>query len=912
MRIDDLRCNGLVNPLGLKDETVEFGWKLYSEIHDTKQSAWQIFVKETGTNEIVWDSGKVLSEQQFGIHYEGSSLCSNKLYEWSVITWDNKDGNAVSHTAFFSIGLKTCEWKAKWIGCQKKNLDSEEKMASKEEMVEAFLAMVSGKEQSFKPDRTLLPCFIYRRLINLNPGKKLKAAFLSITAHGLYDCKINGGDVTDAKLTPGFTAYDDYLEFQTYDVTRLLKEQKNVISVVLADGWYRGKFGILGYGNNYGTELAFLSQLDLQYEDGTNEIIGSDQAFKYDKSSYIYSDLLIGEKQDAGIDMEAYYQADFDDSTWCNADSKDYGYDNLQGISDEPVRCTEIRTPNAVILSPKGETIVDFGQVLVGVVRLQVVGERGTVIKLEHSEVLDKDGNFINNVSGFNRDQTDYFVLSGSGQEVFEPKFTVHGFRYVKITGCPVILEASQVHAIVLGSDLEETGSFECSDTRLNQLQSNIRWSQKGNMLSIPTDCPQRERAGWTGDILVYAKTAAFNQNVKQFLSKWLKNMEKEQFSDGLIPVVIPYPLGYNAMQKEAFGTDTSAGWGDAAVIVPWVIYQSYGDKRILEECFDMILRWMKYVEHDAASNMPELEGEITTEWRERQKYLWNTGFHFGDWCYPSCKNEKGQTDMFRSAYTTKLHVATAMYANSADIMSQICGVLGKHELQKYYKKLNIKIRDAFSEEYVRADGSIEGAVQGIYVLAIAMKMADETKLYKMADYLSQMIVTNGNKLDTGFLSIEYLMDVLTAYGHKEIACKLLYQDNCPSWLYEIKNGATTIWETWNAILEDGTPTDNSYNHYAFGCIGDWMYRNLLGLQLLEPGYKKFLFKPDLSFGLHWAKGTFKSAYGLVRCEWKLDGKQGEIHLEVPVGSSAIVEIGDWNKCVGSGRYTWNFETVSK
>lgn len=910
MKITKLRCSGLNNPLGLKWGKLEFSWILQSQNQNVRQQSCRLIVNDAEDGSIIWDTGVVETASQSCCFSPEEKLQSGKRYAWHVLAWDNRGENAVSGTASFTMGLKRGEWLAQWIGCQEKDLDETVKMADKKEMTAAFLAMVSGEENAFIPDRKLNPCHIYRKVFRCGQQAP-QTSFLSVTAHGLYRVQINGTDVTDTRLNPGFTAYDSYLEYQTYEVGGLLKAGENVITAVLADGWYRGKYGILGYGNNYGTELALLLQLDIDYGDGRRETVISDMDFRYHQSAYLYSDLLIGEKQDGRMDRNEFASPEFDDSAWERAAVKNGSFDVLQGISAEPVRCTDVMEAKEILLSPKGETIVDFGQVMVGVVRIEAEGSEGDTIRLEHSEVLDKQGNFTNNVSGYNRDQTDYFICSGKGTEIFEPEFTFHGFRYVKVTGYPGILSPEKIKAVVLGSDLEETGEFLCSDTRLNQLQSNIRWSQRGNMLSIPTDCPQRERAGWTGDILVYAKTAAYNQNVKQFLRKWLKNMEKEQFSDGLIPIIVPYPIAYSAMQKEAFGTETSAGWGDAAVIVPWVLYSCYGDREILEESFEMMVKWMQYVEADASSHMPELQGLVTEERRERQKYLWNTGFHFGDWCYPSCKNDRGETDMFRSAYTTKEYAATAMYAYSTDVMSRVCAVLGKTEQQNHYQILNEKIRKAFSDEYVNGDGTIGGVVQGVYVLALAMKMAEGEKLKNMAARLAEMIAANDDRLDTGFLSIEHLLDVLTEYGYQDIARRLLYQERCPSWLYEINSGATTIWETWNAVLEDGTPTDNSFNHYAFGCVGDWMYRNLLGIKRVKPGYEEFLIKPDFSYGLVWAKGAYQSRYGRIECQWHLDGNQGELAVTVPVGTRAVMEAGEERMEVGSGSYIMKFQLTA-
>ncbi len=909
LEILEVRCCGLMNPLGIGEDPLQFSWKLSSDQKNTVQQSFRVWILDARKKTAVWDSGLTESPRQRVTACGTKELASNKRYICRVEVTDNHGNRAKKESGYFTIAIRQEEWRAKWIGCRSEDLDENIKMASKAEMVQAFLNMVSGSEAGVRADRQLDTCNLYRKDFVLD--EMPEQAYLSITAHGVYEAYINGKPVTDTKLNPGFTAYEKYLEFQTYDITPLLREGQNVFTVVLADGWYKGKYGILGYGNNYGVELAVLAQMELQYEDGTKQVIATDSSFRYRKTGYVYSDLLIGEKQDGRISLEEMHCPAYDDmyhaGVWKYAKEKEYGTENLTGICCEPVRCTEVREPLAILTTPKGETVVDMGQNMVGYVRLAVEGEKGSELKLEYSEVLDKEGNFTNNITGINRDQTDYYILNGQGEEIFEPHFTFHGFRYVKITGYPGELTPEKVSGIVLGTDLEKSGDFRCSDPLLNQLQSNIRWSQRGNMLSIPTDCPQRERAGWTGDILIYARTAAFNQNVLQFLKKWLRNMEKEQFADGLIPIVVPYPLAYSAMQKEAFGSETSAGWGDAAVVVPWVLYEAYGDRTILEEFFTMMKKWMDFVEKQAAELKEDLPEDMPQERRERQKYLWNAQFHYGDWCYPSCKNEKGETDMFRSAHNTKEYAATAMYANSADVMRQVCEVLGKPELASHYKELNGKIREAFAAEYIREDGSIEGAVQGIYVLALAMKLGNETQLVRMAERLTEMIEANGCRLDTGFLSIQYLLDVLCGYGKTELAKKLLYQDQCPSWLYEVKNGATTIWETWNAILEDGTRTDNSYNHYALGCVGDWMYRNLLGIRSLESGCRRVEICPQFCYGLTGAEGYYDSIYGPILCKWEWKDGKGKLHTELPVGVQAVIRLPGIEETVGSGMYEYTF-----
>lgn len=419
------------------------------------------------------------------------------------------------------------------------------------------------------------------------------------------------------------------------------------------------------------------------------------------------------------------------------------------------------------------------------------------------------------------------------------------------------------------------TSEFETSNPLLNQLQSNILWSQKGNILSIPTDCPQRERAGWTGDAWVYGETCCYNQNMYLFFRHWLKEVRLEQFDNGLIPVVVPYSKAYEELQVPAFGTHTSAGWGDVIVALPWYLYQAYGDIEILKENFEAMHRWMKYVENEA------------------EDYLWDKGFHFGDWLYPSCKDENQKTDMHKSAMTTKEYVATAIYAYSTLLFSKVCDILGQHQLSEYYGGLNKQIRKAFDEKYVDNEGRIKDDFQGVYVMALAMDMVSESKKSLMAAHLIELIKKNGDRLDTGFMSIKFLMDVLKSNGYKETAKKILYQEKCPSWLYEVKMGATTIWETWDAISPDGTVNTTSYNHYAFGCIGDWMYRNLIGINKKSPGYKEVLIKPDFDFDLDYASGAYESLYGKISVKWTKKGKARNVSIDIPVNTTGYFEAED-------------------
>ena len=533
---------------------------------------------------------------------------------------------------------------------------------------------------------------------------------------------VNGEAPDDQLLAPGFTKYEDYLEYQVYDVTGLLYGGENCICVTLADGWYKGKFGILGLGESYGDELAFLLELELTYADDTKQRILSDDSFLYTQSPWCYADLLIGCRYDARLEMNrgplpaasGLEQADAvpamaagggqaDMRPWRAARIVDFPYTPLKPPCTQPVRPVMELASSEVLTSPKGETIIDFGQNLVGVIRVRVSGTAGTVLKLEHSEVLNKDGTFENFVDGFNRDQTDYYILKGDFEEIWQPQFTFHGFRYVKVSGYPGEVKKEDFTAVIIGSDCRISNEFHTSNEQLNRLQENIMWSQRGNLLSIPTDCPQRERAGWTGDVWVYGETCCVNQDCRTFFKKWLRNLRLEQFDSGLVPIVIPYIRAYEALQEKSFGTHTSAGWGDVIVAMPWYLYEIYGDRQVLEENFAAMEKWMAYVTREAESGIKlknevnlkngttrngdvdgNLGGDSHCHVLERQKYLWNTNFHFGDWLYPGCRTKSGEADMFASANTTKEHVATAIYAHSTNLMAKICGVLGKQERSRY------------------------------------------------------------------------------------------------------------------------------------------------------------------------------------------------------------------------------------
>jgi len=869
--VANLRIESQINPCGIDVRTPGFSWTLSSPRRGVVQSAYRIVAALadqpwTDATKYVWDTGVVASGQSVHIPYQGQALESRRRYQWKVKVWDTRGVESDwSHTALWEMALlDRMDWKARWIEPDQEPAIAEDPI----DMMDMFRGKYNDTPDNverLKPPQYLRKCF--------ELSSEFQQARAYVTAHGIYRLEINGRRVGDREFAPEYTSYHDYLQYQTYDVTDFLVPGENAVGVVLADGWFAGRISITGDSCQYGNRLGLLLQLEIELPDGSRQTIVSDGQFKSSTGPLLYSDLVIGEKYDARLEITGWSNVNFDDSCWRNVTETECGFDNLVASYGEPVRAVERFPAKEIIHTSVGETVVDIGQVIAGRIRVTLRGAAGTEVTLEHSEVLDERGNFMRNINGRNKDQKDVYILRGGGDESYEPQFTFHGFRYVKISGYDGLLNVTDVTAVVISSDLRLTGSFECSDSRINRLQQNIVWSQKANFLSIPTDCPQRERAGWTGDIQVFAPTACFNMDVQAFLTRWLRNLAIEQTEDGQVPNIVPWDRT-SRMRDEASGNLSSAGWGDACVIVPWTLYQAYGDKRVLIENYDTMVKWVDYVIKSAGPT-----------------YLWNTGFHFGDWLTPSLtlSLDGKNVNMMNSAILTKELVATCFYAYSTELMAAISDELGKRSEAVRYRELNTKVRQAFAEQYLQPDGRLQAHFQGIYVLALRFKMVPETRIEAVFGQLIRLIEENGNKLDTGFMSVPFLMDVLCVNGRKDLAYKLLFQTECPSWLYEVENGATTIWESWAAILPDGRVNRVSYNHYAFGCIGDWMYRKIAGLGHLEPGYKTIRIEPDLDCGLTYAKAAYDCLYGTVSTHWTRNGNRWSLEVRIPPNTEALV-----------------------
>lgn len=832
VKVQHLLTENLENPVGIDIQQPRFSWQILSEQRSVLQTAYEIKLSSGKKNE--WSSGKVLSDQSVQVPYKGNRLQSGTKYNWQVRVWDNKGKvSAWSAPAAFQMALLNKEdWKAKWIGV------------------------------GFAEDSVNRPAQYFRKEFSAN--KKIKSATAFITAHGIYEAEINGKRVGDLYLTPGWTSYNKRLQYQVYDVTNLLNSGTNAIGVAIGNGWYRG---FLAWENNkdvYGKTLGLLLQLQIDYTDGTTENIISDNSWKSSTGPVLYTEIYHGETYDARAAKKGWSTPAYNDADWSGVKEQNHSFANLIATYNEPVKKHETFKPVKIFKTPKGEQVIDFGQNLVGWVIVKAKGKAGDKIIIQHAEVLDKTGNFyIDNLRAAKA--TAQYVLN-SEEDVFEPSFTFYGFRYIKVEGFSAELNPEDFTAVALYSAMKPSGEFTSSNALINQLQHNIQWGQRGNFLDVPTDCPQRdERLGWTGDAQAFSRTAAFNFGVNNFFSKWLKDVAADQIN-GSVPFVVPNVLGA--------GSAGSAGWADAATIIPWNMYLAYGDKKILEDQYESMKAWVGFMEQNSSN------------------YLWNKGFHFGDWLFyrPFDDNDG------RSAVTDKYLIAQCFFVHSTELVIKAAKVLGKTDDIAKYTRLQKNTKDAFVKEYLTPNGRLVSGTQTAYVLALNFDMLPEPLRAQAAEKLVDNIRSYGNHLTTGFLGTPYLCHVLSRYGYTDIAYTLLMQETYPSWLYPVKMGATTIWERWDGIKPDSTfqtPGMNSFNHYAYGAIGDWMYRVVAGLDTDEdnPGYKKIKIKPHIGGGLTHAAATLNTYYGKLHSGWKLDNGKLILEIEIPVNTTAIVFI---------------------
>ncbi len=845
LSVKSLESEYKTNPLGIDAARPRLFWKIGASQRGTVQSAYQIHAAEraedlSDAKNLLWDSGKVKSDRSVHVTYGGPALASRQRVWWQVRVWDNH-GNVSqwSEPAWWEMGLlKTDAWQADWI------------------------------EPNLKEDTNASnPCPMLRKEFRLNGPIKRARAY--VTCRGLYRMELNGRVVGDELFTPGWTAYLHRLQYQTYDVTELLKNGTNCVGAILGDGWYRGRLVWQDRRNLYGKKLALLLQIEVEYRDGRREIVSTDGSWKASTGPILKSDIYDGELYDARLEIDDWSTPGLDDEKWAAVTVADHDKGLLVAPAGVPVKAMEEIEPVKIIETPEGETVVDMGQNMVGWVRLRVQGPEGTHIKLRHAEVLDAEGNFYTENLRTAK-QTVEYTLRGKGEEVYEPHFTFQGFRYVAVEGWPGKLSLDDLTGVVICSDIEPFGNFECSNPLINQLQHNIQWGQKGNFLDVPTDCPQRdERLGWTGDAQVFARTACFNADVAAFYTKWLADLAADQQPSGAVPHVIPNVLSLGARQ----GASAAAGWADAAVVVPWTVYMCYGDEGILEQQYDSMKAWVDYMAK-----------------RSGDSYFWNTDATFGDWlAFNTTRSD------YPGATTDKDLVCQAYFARSTELLQRTAQVLGKKADAEKYGRLLEKIKKVFQDEFVTPNARLASNTQTAYSLALAFGLLPEAKQERAAQRLADD-VDRFKHITTGFLGASLVCPVLGEYGHFEQAFMLLNRKEYPSWLYPVTKGATTVWERWDGLKPDGTFQDkgmNSFNHYAYGAIGDWLYRVIAGLDIDErdPGYKHILIRPHPGGGLTHAKARHNSLYGAIESGWRVEGGQMKVNIEIPPNTTATVRL---------------------
>ncbi len=830
--VSDLKCEHRQDPAGIDVRQPRLSWKVKGDGNSILQTAYSLRVATDprfSASRTIWQSGKIMSDESVLQPYTGPELKSGTKYYWQVRIWDNKGrASKWSETASWETGLFSAdEWKAKWIEVE----DDTNRMAP---------APHFRKEFSIK--------------------KPVQRATLYVTAHGLYEVTINGRKAGDQEMTPGWTSYGKRLQYQVYDVTDLVEKGNNAVGAVVGDGWYRGSLAWEDNWGIYGKRLGLLLQLRVVHTDGSETFVVTDESWRVNNDPGIrMNDLYDGFVFDATKKLTGFNLPGYNDSGWKKVISASHPY-NLVASEGNPVRKIEEIKPLRIFRSPKGSLLVDMGQNMVGWVRLKVSGPRGTVITLRHAEVLDKYGEFYTENL---RDADAKFTvtLAGTGEEIFEPKFTFMGFRFVEVNGFPGTLTSDNISGIVVHSDMTRTGTFESSDPLLNQLQHNIIWGQKGNFLDVPTDCPQRdERLGWTGDAQAFCRTASFNYDVAAFFTKWLKDVMLDQKPGGEVPDVIPDVL--NA--QDATSAQPSAGWGDVAVIAPWTMYTVYGDRRLLETQYPGMKAWVDYIRNKAGDDL-----------------IWRGGSKYGDWLfYHPPVNNHSEPD----GYTDHDFIATAFYAYSASLLAKAAKELGNNEDADYYSGLFTRIKDVFINEYVTPAGRVGTNSQTSYVLALMFNLLPEELRPKAAGFLVEDIKSRRNHLSTGFLGTPFLCHVLSANGYTDVAYDLLLQKSYPSWLYPVRMGATTIWERWDGQKPDSTfqdPGMNSFNHYSYGAIGDWMYRVSAGIEAGKPGYKHIIIQPHITSKLDFSKATLDCPYGKIASGW--ERKEGRITLKVVI-----------------------------
>ncbi|MBI9095162.1 MAG: family 78 glycoside hydrolase catalytic domain [Sphaerochaeta sp.] len=843
-----LQVNYLNCVVGLTEEP-QFSWVIDTPFRNCRQKQYQIQIAdEPSFTSPFFDTYLVQSSASAQVRISGFIPEEGIIYWARVRVVTESDGEGVSTSAFS---------KSTTILGGLKNPDS---------LKEHFITAESEEDIKLSKGTYL------RKAITLK--KVVKSAVIFSTAQGVYKLHLNGKKVSDDQLAPGWTSYDHRVLYQSYDVTDQLFLGENVLGAHLGSLWYKGTLSFLKIHNFYGEYASFSLRLDIQYTDGSKDTIYTDESWKGSYSPVLNSQLYEGETYDASLEQKNWDTRGFDDRAWHNARIVACTVEHVEAQVGSAVELQEVIAPTLAFYTPKGERVIDFGQNMSALPEVRGQGKAGDTIILRCFEVLDKDGNvYTDNLR--RAEQRITYTIKDDNPFVYRPYFTFFGFRFIHVESFSGRADIDNFKAYVIHSTMEQTGSFVCSNSDLNQLQHNILWGLKSNFVDVPTDCPQRdERLGWTGDAQIFCRTASYNVNTYTFFKKWLRDLALDQTEDGGVPHVVPdvlykYPFDNWLLNK---GTHSAAAWGDAAIINPWVLYLTFGDIAILETQYESMKGWIDFMKHHAKNN------------------IWNYKLQFGDWV--ALDAEEGS---YFGATPNEL-TCTAYYAYSTNLFVKISRVLGKEEVAKQYETLYNQIVQTFQQTFFAPDGTMTAQTQTAHILALHFNLAPKQFVENTVENLKKLLAEHDGHLVTGFVGTPYFCHALSSNGCLDEAYELLLKDDFPSWLYQVRKGATTVWEHWDGIKPDGSmwsPNMNSFNHYAYGAIGEWLYRVVAGLEIDEkaPGYKHAIIAPRIGGNLTWVQAGYQSIYGEVGVSWEREDKTNIIALEVKVPANTTASI---------------------
>jgi alpha-L-rhamnosidase len=882
---EKLRTEHLENPLAVGTVTPRLSWQLAATgAKDVRQTAYEIMVAskirlDNGFSEDLWTSGKVESSSTSLIPYPRKPLSPRSSATWRVRSWiaGETEPGPWSELASFEIGLlEPGDWKAEWIKA------AENPSHTTTENIQNFAGEKDRGKLVLTPAKHLRKGFI--------SDKKVSKARLHITSLGVHTVELNGKRVGDWFLAPGSTSYDHRLHYLTYDVTEGIRTGGNVLGATLADGWYSGYFafgvfvkfpGLDPKVNGryyYGKDPALKAQLEITYADGSTQIIATDKSWKSSLGPYIEADILMGESYDARKELSGWSAPDYDDSSWKSVTGHDGTKAKLEPHPGVPVRPIRELVPVSVKEHKPGTWIFDLGQNIAGVIRLKVKGKAGDKVTIRYAEMLHQDGRLSTENLRCARSVDTYTLKGDPAGETWTPELTYHGFQFVELTGFPGKPDKDAVTGILIHSDTPFHGEFECDDPMINKLHQNITWTQRGNFFDVPTDCPQRdERMGWTGDAQIYVRAATYNADIASFYIKWLRDLNDDQWEWGAYPNFAPRPF---VRPNDKF----ASAWGDAGIICPWTIWRVYGDTQVISEHWDKMEKFMKF----RADRDPDMKGTA----KDDSKY--------GDWL--SLYEPKTPIEFIDLAY----------HAHDAGLMAEMAAAIGRKDRETFWKERHAKLLESFQKNHLKPDGTLGIANQSTYAMALKLGLVPAGMRDKVGNHLAALIKANGNKMSTGFLGTRPLLPALSSTGHHDVSGILMQQKEYPSWGYEVENGATTIWERWNSYVAGKgvhDPGMNSFSHYAFGAVSEWMFSELGGIDLLAPGYDEIRIAPRPTGTIKRCAVSTGTRHGKVACSWKNEGDTFSVEITVPPNTSASLALpiasADIPKSIGSGTHSF-------